>query len=437
MLKHKQSDLLVMEPRQSSQRDRVLDLSLSNSDEAPEKGPRVCFKLRTISSVLGCILLLLVLAVLPLALSKGSILRLVPASSSVIPNIFNREQAAFSTHRNFAGVNSMYLWGLADEDRHEHLQLLSEAGVKVIRVFLLPVQRGAKGSSIPEIVGIEPYGSKFGEYNDTSLEMVDKLMYEAWTWYRIKLNIALGDRHSLNCWKPDRYASDFPQIQCDDPTYFYKDATVTEQYAARIRHVMRHRNPYLGNKTWGDSSMEAIAMISPQNEQQGGNTFPGAPYNYNNDSWLCTMAKVVRDELIGDGILISSGGGGNFQESIRAETLNCPNVDILALHDYDGYPEDLFHYSKQALDAADGTKRIIWEEFGSSRRNDERYYSELMLNASAHGFPIFPWEFLRCHDAFTDGQYNYEFYNTSDPRFSGPYKAMKSVIPNLPSNSPW
>ncbi|KAL0478461.1 manD [Acrasis kona] len=293
---------------------------------------------------------------------------------------------------SWAGVNSYFIHTLEDNDRRRHLDAIRDAGLKVLRVFVVSVGRGSKGSSSRGVNDIEAYN--VGKYDDTVLNQINVLMKECYD-RGIKLNIALHDRYSLGCWARDAYVGKYglrdvsPKCSHDNqPSKFYFDSNAQADYDRRIAHIVNYRNPIFNNRRWGEIN-EAILSFNIENENQG-------HVDNKNLNWQCGRAKAIR-QYLSNGVLISTGGGAEFWDSLPDQYFQCKEIDIVTLHSYDTNAGNVRNNIKSALDKARRYgKRVIYEEFGVQGNDNTKVNGmrPLIDVANELGVPFMPWEIL-------------------------------------------
>jgi len=101
---------------------------------------------------------------------------------------------AAPARHNWAGADSFFLYAMSDKDRVAHLSAMHDAGMKVVRIFISGVGKGSKGSSAVDVPDLEP--QTVGVYDDTILERIDQLLYEAVS-YGIKLDMSAQARSNI------------------------------------------------------------------------------------------------------------------------------------------------------------------------------------------------------------------------------------------------
>lgn len=179
--------------------------------------------------------------------------------------------ASASASQSFAGSNLYYAAGLTGSQQDTLLQGLSDAGVKVLRVWLdgeagaanrywqrnnrytgqSGTVKGTQINSFPSLQSSSP-----SSYDDTVLDRLDDFMYKA-KGYGVKLMISIHSYNALEA-SNDFYGKWYGTGD------FYTDANAIQYFKERIAHVMAHVNPHNG-KTWADSP-EYIFAFEAQNE---------------------------------------------------------------------------------------------------------------------------------------------------------------------------
>ncbi|OQR82820.1 hypothetical protein ACHHYP_15469 [Achlya hypogyna] len=293
---------------------------------------------------------------------------------------------------SFAGANSYYLHTLVDADRHEVLDQLKFNGFKAVRIFLSRTGANTKGARNVQVTDVE---HPVGAYDDTMLSLVDKLMVDCHA-RGLKLIIALHDRWALNCWDTDAYVTKYNlpgtsacNQHANDASAFYTSADAQADFDKRIRYVLAHKNPHFGGRPWSQLS-EVILGLEPQNESQGGLESGSKMPNPN---WLCARAKTIRSVVRDRKILVMSGGGTNYAVSQLPQYFNCPALDVVAIHSYEGADQRKLESAVQL--AKVHKKRVIFEEFGATGSNKASGLGAYTKAANAAGVPWMVWEILK------------------------------------------
>ena len=210
---------------------------------------------------------------------------------------------------------------------------------------------------------------------------------------------------------------------------FYTNSDAINYFKNRIAHVLAHVNPH-NNKTWAESS-EYIFAFEAQNEAMHDQvccltkiirllTIQENPSAL--QSWQCTMAQAIKDNLNGSGdILVTTGGGAWLANSLLDGYFTCSALDVLAIHAYgtgDFATSALTPYVSKAKSAG---KMLIMQEWGScyttASNNNCNGGSALDANTRANniktwaasitaaGIPWFYWQILPNEDPHQDWDY--------------------------------
>ncbi|KAI1740598.1 beta-1,3-mannanase [Xylaria scruposa] len=251
---------------------------------------------------------------------------------------------------SFAGSNLYYAAGLSTDQQDYLFKNLKASGIKVLRVWLDGQSEEQKGTKIKPFPSLE--GTSPGSYNDEVLTRLDDLMHRAATQYGIKLMISM---HSYNALKAnnDYYGKYWGTGD------FYTNSDAISAFKKRINHIMSHKNPNNG-KTWAQSS-EYIFAFEAQNEADQPNTHPDTTA-----TWQCTMAKTIKDNLAGNGNILSiTGGGGWVDASLPKALFSCDALDVLAIHAYGNGDLTVDKLSPKVKMAKDSGKKLIMQEWGA------------------------------------------------------------------------
>ena len=285
----------------------------------------------------------------------------------------------------WAGANCYYLHGLKQADRLDVLQAAQAAGLKVIRIFITHVYQNAKNAGNPEIQDVESWP---GQWNDNILNQVNDLMYEAYQ-HNIKLIIALHDRYALG-YSGDAYVKKYniPQDKApvNDARIFYQNQDCINDFEKRMAWILYHQNPHFNGRRWYEIH-EAIFSFEAQNEAMG-------HMSYFDVNWQCNRAKLIKG-TVKNGILVSTGGGVDFDTSIKQEYFKCPYIDVISLHTYDYDINYITSKVTQARQLAwDNGKRIMVEEFGAVQ-DQENELAKQMQAIQNLNVPWLFWEIMK------------------------------------------
>lgn len=250
----------------------------------------------------------------------------------------------------FGGSNLYYIAGTNSDQRKYLFGAMQDANMKVLRVWLDAQKNGyTKGTPIRDIPDLE---TSIGRWDDTVLNWMDEVMVDAHA-YGIKLLISMHSNNAL--YRPDVYANTF-----GGPDGFYTRQDAQEAFDNRLRHVMDHVHTTLGKK-WSELS-EYIFAFEAQNEAMIG---LGQEYIKSHQDWQCNRAKTIRSALNGNtGILVTTGGASWVDESIQDGWLNCPELDIIALHAYGQGDFDTGKLQGVVQRAQNAGKMLMMQEWG-------------------------------------------------------------------------
>ena len=160
------------------------------------------------------------------------------------------DQPSFAaTQHSWAGISNYYLWSCNATVRAEALNAVRAAGLRVVRVFLVATTGGGAVAACADTPTPDLEPNVVGSYDDTILERLDQLLYEA-SERGIKLTVALHDRWSLGCWRTDAYALKYnlTRTECgsepglNDPTSFYESREALDDFNRRIHHILTYRS---------------------------------------------------------------------------------------------------------------------------------------------------------------------------------------------------
>eukprot|EP01117_Protostelium_nocturnum_P020664 TRINITY_DN9409_c0_g1_i1.p1 TRINITY_DN9409_c0_g1~~TRINITY_DN9409_c0_g1_i1.p1 ORF type:complete len:417 (+),score=108.99 TRINITY_DN9409_c0_g1_i1:381-1631(+) len=295
--------------------------------------------------------------------------------------------------KNWSGVNSYFLWALSESDRKAHLSALRDAGIKVVRIFIVRVNGGTKSTSASFTPDLEDI--KVGNYQDGILNKIDLLMRDCKA-YGIKLNLVMHDRYSLGVWQKDGYVAKYGSAE-----KFYTSSDAQRDYDKRIQHVLQHRNPYLGNTTWGQLT-DVVWAFGIQNEGRGHMQNFKQPW-----TWHCNRAKAMRP-MINKKIYITTGGGADFSDSLQDAHFQCPDIDVIGLHNYGTSSDDVRKNVNTGISKAkQHGKKIIYEEYGAEGNNKAKVIGDQADVCNQLGVPFWPWEFVKAD------QSSYEYWTGS------------------------
>ncbi|KAJ3325428.1 hypothetical protein HDV06_004287 [Boothiomyces sp. JEL0866] len=275
----------------------------------------------------------------------------------------------------FSGANAWFIHTQPQNVRFSIYRALQSAGFKTIRLFVREfkdynfVDYVSNTQSIP-VQDVEPTQSSLA-YNDTILEMIDSVMSEV-VQFNLSLIISLHDRWNLNNWQKisDIYVQKYGADK--NLERFYSDESwAMPQFDNRIRHILSHKNRLMGDRTWGQIP-EAVYAIEAGNEELWSANVGDNIYA----QWHCNRANLIQ-QYISKPVLVATGGHDINKGFLINSMLNCPSVDVIAVHDYhvvrngNSYSgrsiSELNSYKSQAQQNG---KQIIVEEFGCDANKD-------------------------------------------------------------------
>jgi len=259
--------------------------------------------------------------------------------------------------QSFAGANLYYAAGLSSNQQDAYFQKLSDAGVKVLRVWLDGQSGYQKGTAIRTYNHLEQ--NTVGGWDDTVLNLYDDLMVKAAN-YGMKLLISMHSDNSLSGSNPDAYGKIY------GTGGFYEQSAAIQGMQQRIFHILAHVNPHNG-KTWSQCS-EYIFAFEAQNEAFNSkiNSAAGAQYATDHASWQCTMAQSIKSALNGNtGILVTTGGGGWLDVSMQDAYFHCDALDVLAIHAYAPGDYDTTRLKNYVTKAQQNGKKLMMQEWGT------------------------------------------------------------------------
>lgn len=300
----------------------------------------------------------------------------------VLTLVLSQPTVGVEASNSFSGANSYFLWSLSESDRKAHLSALSAAGVNVVRIFVVHVDAGNKGSSAQGTPDLEEW--QVGNYQDTILDRIDVLMKEARD-YGVKLNLVFHDRYSLGVWQKDGYFYKYGSAE-----EFYTNPNAQADFDRRLQHILDHKNPYFNSRPWRDLG-EVVWAFAIQNEARGHMPDFHAPW-----TWHCGRAKLIRP-LINQTIYVTTGGGADWADSYQDGNFACAEIDVIGVHNYDQSQSEVeYQLSAGVAKALSYKKRIIYEEFGATGAQQASVIGSQADAANRLGVPFWPWEFVKC-----------------------------------------
>lgn len=267
------------------------------------------------------------------------------------------------------------------------------AGLSVVRVFITHVYYNNKGSGNEEIPDLEQNG--LGDYDDTILELIDQLMLECYE-RNIKLIIACGDRYALGFWDTDQYAYAYGIVdggsgaqKVSDASTFYTSNSAMTYFDHRIDHIMSHKNKKMSNLPWSQLDSVIYAM-EPQNEPQG-------HMDLASSSWSCDRAGRIKQNLPSNSnILVTSGGGITISTSLASWAFDCPNIDVISVHDYGTDPSSTIPALQAGQQKAwNNGQTLLFEEWGALGGSKSSIVQSMAYALRDAGIPWLYWEIVK------------------------------------------
>ncbi|KAG8996058.1 hypothetical protein FRB94_008579 [Tulasnella sp. JGI-2019a] len=254
---------------------------------------------------------------------------------------------------SFAGTNLYYAAGLSASQRATYFAGLQSADMKVLRVWL-DGQSTATTKNTP-ITSYPDLETTVGVYNDTVLDLLDAVMLDAKN-YGIKLLISMHSWNALS--RPDIYGETYGVEN------FYIWQNATEAFDNRMRHVMNHVHSTL-HVPWKHLS-DYIFAFEAENEMAIGN---GQDFIVAHSDWQCGRAQVIKAELAGAQILVTTGGESWLDESINDTLLNCTHLDVVAVHAYGVGDLNTTKIQPYVTSALQNGKKLLFQEWGACYYN--------------------------------------------------------------------
>lgn len=319
---------------------------------------------------------------------------LITAAVSILLIFLLATSQTKNIYPSFTGGNHYYIYTCNEEYQHQIFKTMNKYNMKVLRLFIL----STKGHGFPNELNCFQYEdieNPVGTFNNDLLNKLDKTLSIGKT-YDIKFIISMHDRWSLGCWRSDAYNEKYkfytgpiPYTDCNsmtsynNPTLFYNDKDVKNDFINRLSYILDHRNLYLDNKTYGELN-DVIFAFEPQNEPQRGKTIPL------NENWLCDMSNHIKTKT---NIMVGSGGGW---ESIPfpgisllggdpiEKMYNCKTIDLITLHDYQNIVPATISFEYHVYKSKKYNKLLMLSEFGFADHQALKDHIEL---SNTEGMP--------------------------------------------------
>jgi mannan endo-1,4-beta-mannosidase len=207
----------------------------------------------------------------------------------------------------------------------------------------------------------------------------------------IKLIIALHDRYSLGVWNQDAYARELNlgyrngnpyQIAIDG---FYNNAQMEAKFDSRIALILNYPSQSYPGSTFG-SLGNVILSFNIENESQ-------AHLTTIHRNWLCKRATAAK-RFVSNGVLISTGGGAYFGDSLIQENFLCPAIDIITIHSYESLDTFANNLRTASTLARANNKKLIFEEYGSEAPEKSAFITSVSNLCNNLGIPSMVWQTL-------------------------------------------
>ena len=289
---------------------------------------------------------------------------------------------------SWGGANSYYVWTCSEQYQNELFTMMRDGGFKVLRVFMIKTTDEGYPGECGNYPDIE---NPVGVFQSTTIDKFNRMLYLA-SAYNIKIILAMHDRWSLGCWRSDAYVIKYNLPAAADPstcnnilgsdnnpTLFYNDQLIINDFKNRLKYMLNISNPYLNNTKWGDLT-NVFYSFEAQNEYLRGYVNP------TNKKWICEISKYLKTLT---NIKISSGGGIECIDMLFTDSLvNCEGIDMITLHDYNPKSVSKVILSYTVFHANNNGKKVILAEFGSSELLDIKDHVDL---ANSYGVPWMVW----------------------------------------------
>ena len=118
--------------------------------------------------------------------------------------------------------------------------------------------------------------------------------------------------------------------------------------------------------------------------------------NLVSNPWNCDRAATIKSQLpSGSPILVSTGGGITIQLSLQNWAFNCPNFDIVSVHDYGTTVSTsipALQWGQQQ--AKQSGKIVVFEEWGASGQGKANVIGAFVPALQKAGIPHLIWEIV-------------------------------------------
>jgi mannan endo-1,4-beta-mannosidase len=234
----------------------------------------------------------------------------------------------------------------------------------------------------------------------------------------------------------DRYTSSDPYWNRWGSGYFYELQAAFDAYDNRLAHVLNYKGKSSG-KVWKEYS-EAIMGFDLQNEPMSTKTAECLGTNPPGAAWPCGRAQYMRSVLGADNpIKIITGGiGGDIVHgcTFMSTAVQCPEIDIVAIHRYAGNEaenggDEWCASVPSYLSHANG-KLVFVEEWGVKQYDDAANivteYPAQAYDLDKCGIPWLYWEIVPAetcpYNVQSDSIDSFSIFMGSDVDIADPIK---------------
>lgn len=315
--------------------------------------------------------------------STSSFVSPTPSSSTNTSSSTASIAIGLSSKTMWGGANSYFIYALSRSDQSSILTSLVAANIKIIRIYISLVVPGQKKSSSIFIPDVEPV--TLGVFDDTILKSIDNFLKLAHD-NSIKVIISPHDRNALGRFvEQDIYATTF-KLPSSDASSFYSNPTIVAAYQARIAHILNYKSSSFSNRPWG-SLGEVIYAFDVQSEPQAYDTSFIS-------GWTCSMASMMKP-LLSNGVLVASGGGADFSDSLSTEYFQCSSLDIVAFHSISNIVGSIQDGLSDAYSLSiSNNKLIVFEAFGYAHNPKSGFFQQVLATCTQLGIPWVVWEVM-------------------------------------------
>lgn len=289
-----------------------------------------------------------------------------------------------------------------------------------------------KGSTTAKTIPV--LESSLRNYDDTVLDAIDAVLVKL---AAKSIKAIISPHYAANQFKS---GSSDPYWNAYGSGYFYESQDAFDDYDARLSHVLSYEGKISG-RVWKNWSA-AIAAFDLQNEPMSTETEECA--GAAGASWVCGRARHMRGVLGADNpIKIASGGlGGDVSKgcTFMPAAVNCPELDVIAIHRYAGTeaanPNE-WSAAAAGYVARAGGKLVYVEEWGVRQYGGGAAEAGVEYPAQADdmseaGLPALYWQIVpprTCgYDPAQDPDDSFSIFTDSGVDIAGPMKRASSTI---------